>query len=60
MPYDWGYTSIVYRTDLAPEAGEASAAIMNPEYAGHISMIDDGASAVSDLAPPSTVGTPPN
>ena len=50
VPYDWGYTSIVYRTDLAPEAGESLASLTNPEYAGHISMIDDGASAVSTSA----------
>ena len=50
VPYDWGYSSIVYRTDLAPEAGESLASLMNPEYAGHISMRDDGASAVSTSA----------
>ena len=50
VPYDWGFTSIVYRTDLAPEAGESLASLMNPDYAGHISMIDDGASAVSTSA----------
>ncbi len=47
VPYDWGFSSILYRTDLAPEAGESLASLFSPDYAGHISMIDDGASAVS-------------
>src|SRR3954454_502381 len=47
VPYDWGFSSVLYRTDLAPEAGESLDSLFNPDYAGHISMIDDGASAVS-------------
>ena len=46
IPYEWGYSSILYRTDLAPEAGESWGALFNPEYSGHISMWDDGVAAV--------------
>ncbi len=46
VPYDWGYSSVLYRTDLAPEAGESWDALFNPEYAGHISMWDDGVASV--------------
>ena len=34
IPYDWGYSSILYRTDLAPEAGESWEALLDPEYSG--------------------------
>ena len=46
VPYDWGYSSILYRTDLAPEAGDSWAALFDPTYSGHISMWDDGVAAV--------------
>lgn len=46
VPYDWGYSSVLYRTDSAPEAGESWDALFNPDYAGHISMWDDGVAAV--------------
>jgi spermidine/putrescine transport system substrate-binding protein len=50
IPYDWGYSSILYRTDLAPDAGESLNALLDPAYAGHISMWDDGTSAVATSA----------
>jgi len=46
VPYDWGFSSVLYRTDLAPEAGESWDALFNTEYSGHISMWDDGVAAV--------------
>ena len=46
IPYDWGYSSILYRTDLAPDAGESWNAMFDPKYSGHISMWDDGVAAV--------------
>jgi spermidine/putrescine transport system substrate-binding protein len=46
VPYDWGYSSVLYRTDLAPEAGGSWAAMLDPAYSGHISMWDDGVAAV--------------
>jgi spermidine/putrescine transport system substrate-binding protein len=46
VPYDWGYDSILYRTDLAPDAGQSWRSMLDPKYAGHISMWDDGAAAV--------------
>jgi spermidine/putrescine transport system substrate-binding protein len=50
IPYDWGFSSILYRTDLAPEAGASMASLLDPAYSGHISMWDDGTSAVSVAA----------
>lgn len=50
VPYDWGYSSVIYRTDLAPDAGESLTALLDPAYAGHISMIDDGGAAVDASA----------
>ena len=46
VPYDWGYSSVLYRTDLAPEAGDSWDALLDPAYSGHISMWDDGVAAV--------------
>lgn len=46
VPYDWGYSSVLYRTDLAPEAGDSWDAMFDPAYSGHISMWDDGVAAV--------------
>jgi spermidine/putrescine transport system substrate-binding protein len=46
VPYDWGYSSVLYRTDLAPEAGASWDALIDPAYTGHISMWDDGVAAV--------------
>ena len=46
IPYDWGYSSILYRTDLAPEAGASWTSLLDPAYSGHISMWDDGEAAI--------------
>ena len=47
IPWDWGFTSILYRTDKIPEGVDSWAALMDPKYAGHISMWDDGPGAVT-------------
>jgi spermidine/putrescine transport system substrate-binding protein len=47
IPWDWGFTSILYRTDMVPEGVDSWAALMDPKYAGHISMWDDGPGAVT-------------
>jgi spermidine/putrescine transport system substrate-binding protein len=46
IPWDWGYSSILYRTDKVPEGVDSWAALMDPKYKGHVSMWDDGPSAV--------------
>lgn len=47
VPWDWGFSSILYRTDKIPEGIDSWSALLDPKYAGHISMWDDGPSAVS-------------
>ena len=47
VPWDWGFSSILYRTDKIPEGINSWAALMDPKYKGHISMWDDGPSAVT-------------
>ena len=47
IPWDWGFTSILYRTDKVPEGIDSWAALMDPKYKGHISMWDDGPGAVT-------------
>jgi hypothetical protein len=47
IPWDWGYTSILYRTDKIPEGIDSWSALMDPKFSGHISMWDDGPGAVT-------------
>jgi spermidine/putrescine transport system substrate-binding protein len=47
VPWDWGFTSILYRTDKVTEPIDSWAALMDPKYKGHISMWDDGPGAVT-------------
>jgi spermidine/putrescine transport system substrate-binding protein len=47
VPWDWGFTSVLYRTDKLPEGVDSWAALMDPESRGHISMWDDGPGAVT-------------
>ncbi len=47
IPWDWGYTSILYRTDKIPGGIDSWSALMDPKYTGHISMWDDGPGAVA-------------
>ena len=46
LPWDWGFSSILYRTDKVPEGVDSWAALMDPKYSGHVSMWDDGTGAV--------------
>jgi spermidine/putrescine transport system substrate-binding protein len=47
VPWDWGFTSILYRTDMIPEGVESWSALFDEAYAGHVSMWDDGPGAVT-------------
>ena len=47
LPWDIGFSSILYRTDKIPEGVDSWAALTDPKYAGHISMWDDGPGAVT-------------
>jgi spermidine/putrescine transport system substrate-binding protein len=46
IPWDWGFTSILYNTDHVPEVTSWDA-LFNADYDGHISMWDDGPAAVT-------------
>jgi len=46
IPWDWGYSSIIYRTDKVPGGVDSWSALLDPKFKGHISMWDDGPSAV--------------
>jgi spermidine/putrescine transport system substrate-binding protein len=46
VPWDWGFTSILYNTDHVDEVTSWDA-LFNDDYAGHISMWDDGPGAVT-------------
>ena len=47
IPWDWGFTSILYRTDKVPGGVDSWAALFDPKFKGHISMWDDGPGAVT-------------
>jgi spermidine/putrescine transport system substrate-binding protein len=47
VPWDWGFTSVLYRTDKVPGGIDSWAALFDPAYSGHISMWDDGPGAVT-------------
>jgi spermidine/putrescine transport system substrate-binding protein len=47
VPWDWGFTSILYRTDKVAAPIDTWAALLDPKYKGHISMWDDGPGAVT-------------
>jgi len=47
IPWDWGFTSVLYRTDKIPEGIDSWSALLDPKYAGHVSMWDDGPGAVT-------------
>lgn len=46
IPWDWGFTSILYNTEHVDEVTSWDA-LFNEDYAGHISMWDDGPGAVA-------------
>jgi spermidine/putrescine transport system substrate-binding protein len=47
VPFDWGFTSILYRTDKVPGGIDSWDALMDPAYDDHVSMWDDGPGAVT-------------
>ena len=47
VPWDWGFTSILYRTDKIKGTIDSWSALMDPKYKGHVSMWDDGPGAVT-------------
>lgn len=47
IPWDWGFSSVLYRTDKVPEGVDSWDALIDPAYTGHISMWDDGPGAVT-------------
>jgi spermidine/putrescine transport system substrate-binding protein len=47
VPWDWGFTSILYRTDKVEGTIDSWAALMDEKYKGHVSMWDDGPGAVT-------------
>jgi spermidine/putrescine transport system substrate-binding protein len=46
IPWDWGFTSILHNTEQVPEVTSWDV-LFNEEYAGHISMWNDGPGAVA-------------
>ena len=46
VPFDWGFSSILYRTDQV-ESVDSWDILMDDQYSGHISMWDDGPGAVT-------------
>jgi len=46
VPWDWGFTSIMYNTEHVDEVTSWDA-LFDPQYADHISMWNDGPAAVS-------------
>ena len=47
VPWDWGFTSILYRTDKVSGTIDTWEALFDETYKGHISMWDDGPGAVT-------------
>lgn len=47
VPFDWGFTSVLYNTDKVTTPIDSWAALTDPAYKGHISMWDDGPGAVT-------------
>src|SRR5215213_4481368 len=46
IPWDWGFTSVLHRTDKIPSVDSWST-LLDPKYDGHIMMWDDGPGAVT-------------
>jgi spermidine/putrescine transport system substrate-binding protein len=46
VPWDWGFTSILYNTDQVDEVTSWDV-LFDPQYDGHISMWNDGPAAVT-------------
>lgn len=52
VPTDWGMTSVIYRTDIAPEylENESYSILWDPKYKGRLSTIDSQVDGVSIAA----------
>jgi spermidine/putrescine transport system substrate-binding protein len=52
VPTDWGMTSVIYRTDIAPEYidNESYAILWDPKYKGRLATIDSQVDGVSVAA----------
>lgn len=46
IPWDWGFSSVLYRTDKIPNV-DSWATLIDPQYDGNIMMWDDGPGAVT-------------
>jgi spermidine/putrescine transport system substrate-binding protein len=46
VPWDWGYSSVLYRTDKVPGGIDSWTALFDPKYKGHVAMWDDAPGAV--------------
>lgn len=42
IPYDWGYDSILVRTDKVKEVPDSWTDLWDPQYAGHLALFDSG------------------
>ncbi|HNB50660.1 MAG TPA: ABC transporter substrate-binding protein [Anaerolineales bacterium] len=42
VPWDWGYESILVRTDLVEEVPDSWTDLWDPQYAGHLMLWDSG------------------
>jgi spermidine/putrescine transport system substrate-binding protein len=47
LPWDWGFTSILYRTDKITTPVDSWSILFDSKYKGHLSMWDDGPGAVT-------------
>jgi spermidine/putrescine transport system substrate-binding protein len=47
VPWDWGFSSIIYRTDKVKGKIDSWAALLDPKFKGHISTWDDGPGMVT-------------
>ena len=45
VPWDWGFESILVRTDKVQTLPQSWADLWNPEYAGHLTLFDSGETA---------------
>jgi len=42
VPWDWGFESLLVRQDLVEKVPESWADLWDPQYAGHIALVDGG------------------
>ncbi|MFW5941277.1 MAG: ABC transporter substrate-binding protein [Chloroflexota bacterium] len=45
VPWDWGFESVLVRTDLVDEVPQSWADVWDERYAGHIAFVDSGEAA---------------